>query len=76
MYYDDDGNETIEPYLERPVSTTINTGKPLYGFTGWAELKLENGEFGSIAVGDMLLGFWHNVNTNSEEDIDGTFDEE
>lgn len=76
LYYDDEGNETIEPYLERPVSTTINTGKPLYGFTGWAELKLENGEFGSIAVGDMLLGFWHNVNTNSDEDIDGTFDEE
>lgn len=76
LYYDDDGNETIEPYLERPVSTTIDTGKPLYGFTGWAELKLENGEFGSLAVGDMLLGFWHNVNTNSEEDIDGTFNEE
>ena len=76
LYYDDEGNETIEPYLERPVSTTINTGKPLYGFTGWAELKLENGEFGSLAVGDMLLGFWHNVNTNSEEDIDGTFNEE
>ena len=76
LYYDDEGNETVEPYLERPVSTTINTGKPLYGFTGWAELKLENGEFGSIAVGDMLLGFWHNVNTNSEEDIDGTFNEE
>lgn len=76
LYYDDEGNETIEPYLERPVSTTIDTGKPLYGFTGWAELKLENGEFGSLAVGDMLLGFWHNVNTNSEEDIDGTFNEE
>ena len=76
LYYDDEGNETIEPYLGRPVSTTINTGKPLYGFTGWAELKLENGEFGSLAVGDMLLGFWHNVNTNSEEDIDGTFNEE
>lgn len=76
LYYDDEGNETIEPYLERPVSTTINTGKPLYGFTGWAELKLENGEFGSLAIGDMLLGFWHNINTNSEEDIDGTFNEE
>lgn len=76
LYYDDEGNETIEPYLERPVSTTINTGKPMYGVTGWAELKLENGEFGSLAVGDMLLGFWHNVNTNSEEDIDGTFDED
>lgn len=76
LYYDDEGNETIEPYLERPVSTTINTGKPIYGVTGWAELKLENGEFGSLAVGDMLLGFWHNVNTNSEEDIDGTFDED
>ena len=76
LYYDDEGNETIEPYLERPVSTTANTGKPLYGFTGWAELKLENGEYGSIAVGDMLLGFWHNVYNNSEEDIDGTFNEE
>lgn len=76
LYYDDEGNETIEPYLYRPVSTTTNTGKPLYGFTGWAELKLENGEFGSIDVGDMLLGFWHNVKNNSEEDIDGTFNEE
>ena len=76
LYYDEEGNETIEPYLERPVSTTINTGKPLYGFTGWAELKLENGECGSIDVGDMLLGFWHNIDTNSGEDIDGTFDED
>lgn len=76
LYYDDEGNETIEPYLERPVSTTINTGKPMYGFTGWAELKLENGECGSVAVGDMLLGFWHNIDNNSGEDIDGTFNEE
>ena len=76
LYYDDEGNETIEPYFERPVSTTINTGKPLYGFTGWAELKLENGECGSIEVGDMLLGFWHNIGVNSGEDIDGTFDED
>lgn len=76
LYYDDEGNETIEPYLERPVSTTINTGKPMYGFTGWAELKLENGECGSLDVGDMLLGFWHNIDTNSGEDIDGTFDED
>lgn len=75
LYYDDEGNETIEPYLERPVSTTIDTGKPIYGVTGWAELKLENGEFGSIAVGDMLLGFWHNIDNNSGEDIDGTFNE-
>lgn len=76
LYYDDEGNETIEPYFERPVSTTINTGKPMYGFTGWAELKLENGECGSIEVGDMLLGFWHNIDNNSGEDIDGTFNEE
>lgn len=76
LYYDDEGNETIEPYLERPVSTTINTGKPMYGFTGWAELKLENGECGSLDVGDMLLGFWHNIDNNSGEDIDGTFNEE
>ena len=76
LYYDDEGNETIEPYLERPVSTTINTGKPLYGVTGWAELKLENGECGSVAVGDMLLGFWHNIDNNSGEDIDGTFNED
>lgn len=76
LYYDDEGNETIEPYLERPVSTIINTGKPIYGVTGWAELKLENGEFGSLAVGDMLLGFWHNIDNNSGEDIDGTFNED
>ena len=76
LYYDDEGNETIEPYLERPVSTTTNTGKPLYGFTGWSELKLENGECGSLDVGDMLLGFWHNIYNNSAEDIDGTFNED
>ena len=76
LYYDDEGNETIEPYLERPVTTTENTGKPIYGFTGWAELKLENGECGSIDVGDMLLGFWHNIYNNSAEDIDGTFNED
>lgn len=76
LYYDDEGNEVTDPYIERPVSTTTDTGEPLYGVTGWAELKLENGEYGSVAVGDMLLGFWHNVGTNSEEDIDGTFNEE
>ena len=76
LYYDDEGNETIEPYLERPVTTTENTGKPIYGFTGWAELKLENGECGSLDVGDMLLGFWHNIYNNSAEDIDGTFNED
>ena len=48
----------------------------MYGFTGWAELKLENGEYGSVAIGDMLLGFWHNIDNNSGEDIDGTFNEE
>ena len=76
LYYDEEGNETIEPYLERPVTTTENTGKPIYGFTGWAELKLENGECGSLDVGDMLLGFWHNIYNNSAEDIDGTFNED
>ena len=75
LYYDEDGNEVTTPFLERPVTTTINTGEPLYGLTGWAELKLEQGEFGSIAVGDMLLGFWHNTGVNAEEDVDGTFDE-
>ena len=76
LYYDEDGNEVTTPYLERPVTTTINTGEPLYGLTGWAELKLENGEYGSIAVGDMLLGFWHNTGVNAEDDADGTFNEE
>ena len=27
---------------------------------GWATLKLEDGEYGAIMVGDLLLGFWHN----------------
>ena len=76
LYYDEEGNEVTTPYLERPVTTTINTGEPLYGLTGWAELKLEQGEFGSIAVGDMLLGFWHNTGVNAEEDVDGTFNED
>ena len=76
LYYDDEGNEVTDPYIERPVSTTTDTGEPLCGFTGWAELKLENGEYGSVAVGDMLLGFWHNIGTNSDKDADGTFRED
>lgn len=44
--------------------------------TGWITLDLEEGEAGSVAVGDMLLGFWHNLGKNSNENIDGTWDEE
>ena len=44
--------------------------------TGWITLDLEEGEAGSVAVGDMLLGFWHNLSKNSNEDLDGTWDEE
>ena len=76
LYYDDEGNEVTDPYIERPVSTTTDTGEPLYGVTGWAELKLENGEYGSVAVGDMLLGFWHNIGINAGKDVDGTFRED
>lgn len=76
LYYDDEGNEVTDPYIERPVSTTTDTGEPLYGVTGWAELKLENGEYGSVAIGDMLLGFWHNVGINAIKDVDGTFRED
>ena len=43
--------------------------------TGWITLDLEEGEAGSVAVGDMLLGFWHNLSKNSNENIDGTWDE-
>ena len=76
LYYDDEGNEVTDPYIERPVSTTTDTGEPLYGVTGWAELKLEEGEYGSVAVGDMLLGFWHNIGNNAIKDVDGTFRED
>ena len=44
--------------------------------TGWITLDLEEGEAGSVVEGDMLLGFWHNLGKNSNDDIDGTWDEE
>lgn len=28
--------------------------------SGWVRLKLEDGEYGAVEMGDLLLGFWHN----------------
>lgn len=38
---------------------------------GWATLKLEDGEYGAIAVGDLCMGLWHNLDGgNAEENTD------
>lgn len=63
--YDADGNA---------LTTTDVTGYPLYGKSGWVTLDLESGEIGSVAIGDMLLGFWHDFGDNSLVDMDGDAD--
>lgn len=61
IMFDDDGN---------PLTTTTDTGHNLYKNSGWITLDLNAGEAGNIAVGDMLIGFWHDIMGNSNEDKD------
>lgn len=74
LYYDEYGNETtsITPDI---VTTTAHTLYPLYEPTGRAVIKLEPNEVGSISVGDMLLGFWHTIDSGNTPS-DGVWNEE
>lgn len=42
------------------------------GNTGWVNLKLEDGEFGAVEVGDICMGLWHFLDTslNATADLD------
>ena len=42
------------------------------GNTGWVNLKLEDGEFGAVEVGDICMGQWHFLDTslNATADLD------
>lgn len=72
LYHKKDKNDV---YLfdadDNPISTTEETGIPLYANSGWFTLDLEGGEIGSVDVGDMLLGFWHSKYDNATENYDG-----
>lgn len=39
--------------------------------SGWADLKLEDGEIGAVSVNDLNMGFWHNETGNATESSDG-----
>lgn len=76
IYRTPEGEITILATEGEPIATTNVTDYPLYEDSGWAEIKLEDGEYGSVEVGDMLLGFWHNIGNNSAENRDGDWNEE
>lgn len=45
--------------------------------SGRASLRLEDGEFGAVALGDKMLGFWHNLTDNaaaSRDDRNGDYE--
>lgn len=51
--------------------TVITEGDAETAGTGSATLKLEDGEIGKIAVGDLCMGYWHDMSgDNSETDSD------
>ena len=54
--------------IETVTPTVIGGVRQL---TGTATLKLEDGEYGAIMPGDLLLGFWHNEDGgNADETTD------
>ncbi len=60
---------SIESYGGGIIETV--TPDPSGVLAGWATLKLEDGEYGAIAVGDLCMGLWHNLDGgNAEENID------
>ena len=60
---------SIESYGGGIIETV--TPDPSGVLAGWATLKLENGEYGAIAVGDLCMGLWHNLDGgNAEENTD------
>lgn len=70
---DADGNPIYDAN-GNALTTTDVTGYPLYEKSGWVTLDLESGEIGSVAIGDMLIGFWHDFGDNSLVDMDGDAD--
>lgn len=58
-------------FSDYPITTLSETGADLYGNTGTATLDLTEDEYGAVAEGDMLLGFWHNLTGNSAGSFDG-----
>ena len=56
--------------FEAVVPDKDENGNPLMTGTGW--LKLEDGEIGAIAVGDICMGIFHSMNSeeNATEDSD------
>lgn len=46
------------------IIETVNTG------TKTCTLKLEDGEIGAVAVGDICMGIYHNITGNATEDYD------
>lgn len=60
---------SIESYGGGIIETV--TPDPSGVLAGWATLKLEDGEYGAIAVGDLCMGLWHNLDGgNAEENTD------
>lgn len=52
-------------------TTTDSEGVEVEETTGSAHLKLEDGEYGAIAVGDLCMGLWHDMSGgNATEDVD------
>lgn len=58
-----------------PGAGVIESVEPDSATTGTAWLKLENGEYGAIAVGDICIGIFHSMNEddNAKEDSDDSF---
>ena len=52
-------------------TTTDSEGVEVEETTGSVHLKLEDGEYGAIAVGDLCMGLWHDMSGgNATEDVD------
>ena len=60
--------------IEKVIVNTDSDGNPLA--TGSAYLKLEDGDYGAIAVNDLNMGLWHDFNggnaTENSDDKQGT----
>ena len=58
-----------------PGAGVIERVDPDSATTGTAWLKLEDGEYGAIAVGDICMGIFHSMNAddNAKEDSDDSF---
>lgn len=78
-YTDADGNTHGALLLESGLHLATEDGGLFIsetaqpsGNTGWVNLKLEEGEFGAVEVGDICMGLWHFLDTslNATADLD------